>query len=99
MFRRRTGIHPAVLIVGSAAISAAFSPEIRKRVMKMFTMKTQDGMLNPAELFKQAFSTREKRQTEQNQTHSNDKNQQHTHTTTNYNEAEELLDNIDRNTY
>ncbi|MCY8025609.1 hypothetical protein MOC05_10670 [Bacillus sonorensis] len=65
MFRRRIGIHPAVLVLGSAALTMAFSPEIRKRVASMFAGRingqrlkssAKDMMMNPADLIKQAFN-------------------------------------------
>ncbi|KUL15622.1 hypothetical protein CHCC14820_1547 [Bacillus paralicheniformis] len=65
MFRRRSGIHPAVLVLGSAALTAAFSPEIRKRLTGMFAKgmgARQQGngrnqtMMNPADMIKQAFN-------------------------------------------
>ncbi|MEC0708797.1 hypothetical protein P8881_14765 [Bacillus haynesii] len=65
MFRRRSGIHPAVLVLGSAALTAAFSPEIRKRLTGMFANRMggrQQGngsnqtMMNPADMIKQAFN-------------------------------------------
>jgi len=66
LFRRRSGIHPAVLVLGSAALTAAFSPEIRKRLTGMFAKSMgarQQGngsnqtMMNPADMIKQAFNT------------------------------------------
>ncbi|MEC1261801.1 hypothetical protein P9D34_15310 [Bacillus swezeyi] len=76
MFRRKTGIHPAVLVLGSAALTAAFSPEIRKRVTSMISNRMggqQHGnsqknmMMNPAEMIKQAFNPGGQGQTQQQQ--------------------------------
>ncbi|WP_223837344.1 hypothetical protein [Bacillus swezeyi] len=79
MFRRKTGIHPAVLVLGSAALTAAFSPEIRKRVTSMISNRMggqQHGngqnnmMMNPAEMIKQAFNPGGQGQQEQGQSQS-----------------------------
>ncbi|MFN2746816.1 MULTISPECIES: hypothetical protein [Bacillus] len=79
MFRRRAGIHPAVLVLGSAALTAAFSPEIRKRVTNMFSnwmggqqrgSDQKNAMLNPADLIKQAFNPGGQSQTQQSDSQS-----------------------------
>lgn len=77
MFRRKTGIHPAVLVFGSAALTLAFSPELRKRVTGMFAGRmggqrhnssAKNMMMNPADFIKQAFTQGNQMQSNQNST-------------------------------
>lgn len=77
MFRRKTGIHPAVLVLGSAALTLAFSPELRKRVTGMFAGRmggqrqnnsAKNMMMNPADFIKQAFTQGNQMQSNQGST-------------------------------
>lgn len=59
MFRKKSGISPTALLIGSSILIAALSPEIRRKISGMVSgrMQHKDGThsMQPAELIKQAF--------------------------------------------
>ncbi|WP_259425188.1 hypothetical protein [Bacillus velezensis] len=59
MFRKKSGISPTALLIGSSILIAALSPEIRRKISGMVSgrMQHKDGThsMQPADLIKQAF--------------------------------------------
>ncbi|MEC2311380.1 hypothetical protein [Bacillus velezensis] len=60
MFRKKSGISPTALLIGSSILIAALSPEIRRKISGMVSgrMQHKDGThsMQPADLIQQAFS-------------------------------------------
>ncbi|MFE7493813.1 hypothetical protein ACFU42_02825 [Bacillus velezensis] len=59
MFRKKSGISPTALLIGSSILIAALSPEIRRKISGMVSgsMQHKDGThsMQPADLIQQAF--------------------------------------------
>ncbi|AHZ14902.1 hypothetical protein ACSE5K_04650 [Bacillus velezensis] len=59
MFRKKSGVSPTALLIGSSILIAALSPEIRRKISGMVSgrMQHKDGThsMQPAELIQQAF--------------------------------------------
>ncbi|QEV90764.1 hypothetical protein F3129_04850 [Bacillus velezensis] len=66
MFRKKSGISPTALLIGSSILIAALSPEIRRKISGMVSgrMQHKDGThsMQPADLIQQAFSGESGRQ-------------------------------------
>ncbi|TAI31079.1 hypothetical protein ES071_09520 [Bacillus velezensis] len=60
MFRKKSGVSPTALLIGSSILIAALSPEIRRKISGMVSgrMQHKDGThsMQPADLIQQAFS-------------------------------------------
>ncbi|WP_368237162.1 hypothetical protein ABQ520_14995 [Bacillus velezensis] len=59
MFRKKSGVSPTALLIGSSILIAALSPEIRRKISGMVSgrMQHKDGThsMQPADLIQQAF--------------------------------------------
>ncbi|AKL75524.1 MULTISPECIES: hypothetical protein [Bacillus] len=59
MFRKKSGISPTALLIGSSILIAALSPEIRRKISGMVSgrMQHKDGThsMQPVDLIQQAF--------------------------------------------
>ncbi|MBZ5519319.1 hypothetical protein [Bacillus sp. KS1] len=59
MFRKKSGVSPTALLIGSSILIAALSPEIRRKIsgMVLGRMQHKDGThsMQPADLIQQAF--------------------------------------------
>jgi len=59
LFRKKSGISPTALLIGSSILIAALSPEIRRKISGMVSgsMQHKDGThsMQPADLIQQAF--------------------------------------------
>ncbi|ODB66373.1 hypothetical protein A7313_12140 [Bacillus velezensis] len=59
MFRKKSGVSPSALLIGSSILIAALSPEIRRKISGMVSgrMQHKDGThsMQPADLIQQAF--------------------------------------------
>ncbi|XBP84310.1 hypothetical protein ABL517_04710 [Bacillus velezensis] len=59
MFRKKSGVSPTALLIGSSILIAALSPEIRRKISGMVSgrMQHKDGThsMRPADLIQQAF--------------------------------------------
>ncbi|MEQ5997949.1 hypothetical protein [Bacillus amyloliquefaciens] len=60
MFRKKSGVSPTALLIGSSILIATLSPEIRRKISGMVSgrMQHKDGThsMQPADLIQQAFS-------------------------------------------